>query len=58
MLRIGELAKRADCLVQTVRFYEAKVSCLSPRVAKATSGSMTTAIWSGCGSSEGAVPGT
>ncbi|VTU42404.1 Cd(II)/Pb(II)-responsive transcriptional regulator [Variovorax sp. RA8] len=22
MLRIGELAKRADCLVQTVRFYE------------------------------------
>ncbi|MFZ3141273.1 Cd(II)/Pb(II)-responsive transcriptional regulator [Polaromonas sp.] len=24
MLRIGELAKKADCLVQTVRFYEAE----------------------------------
>lgn len=24
MLRIGELARRADCLVQTVRFYEAQ----------------------------------
>ena len=24
MLRIGELAKRADCLVQTVRFYESE----------------------------------
>ncbi len=24
MLRIGELAKRADCLVQTIRFYETK----------------------------------
>lgn len=24
MLRIGELARRADCLVQTVRFYESE----------------------------------
>lgn len=24
MIRIGELARRADCLVQTVRFYEAQ----------------------------------
>lgn len=24
MLRIGELAKRADCQVQTIRFYEAE----------------------------------
>ena len=24
MLRIGELAKKADCLVQTVRFYESE----------------------------------
>ncbi|CAN7324453.1 Cd(II)/Pb(II)-responsive transcriptional regulator [Acidovorax sp. LjRoot74] len=30
MLRIGELAKRADCLVQTVRFYESEGLLLEP----------------------------
>lgn len=30
MLRIGELAKRADCLVQTVRFYESEGLLLDP----------------------------
>ena len=30
MLRIGELAKRADCLVQTVRFYESEGLLLKP----------------------------
>ncbi len=30
MLRIGELSKRADCLVQTVRFYESEGLLLKP----------------------------
>lgn len=30
MLRIGELAKKADCLVQTVRFYESEGLLLEP----------------------------
>lgn len=30
MLRIGELAKRADCQVQTIRFYEAEGLLLEP----------------------------
>ncbi len=30
MLRIGELAKRADCLVQTIRFYEAEGLLAAP----------------------------
>ena len=30
MLRIGELAKNADCLVQTVRFYESEGLLLEP----------------------------
>lgn len=30
MLRIGELAKNADCLVQTVRFYESEGLLLKP----------------------------
>lgn len=30
MLRIGELAKRADCQVQTIRFYETEGLLLEP----------------------------
>ena len=30
MLRIGELAIRADCLIQTMRFYESKGLLLEP----------------------------
>lgn len=30
MLRIGQLAKKADCLVQTIRFYESEGLLLEP----------------------------
>jgi Cd(II)/Pb(II)-responsive transcriptional regulator len=41
-LKIGELAKRTGCLVETIRYYEREVYCSSPRVPKETTDSIQT----------------